>query len=65
MLNPSIKTYRFKDLHQLLNVSRSTIWRWVREGKFPPPVQLGPNVKAWRETDLQNWLDSQADSLNY
>ena len=63
MTNPSIKTYRFKHLQQELNISRSTIWRWVREGKFPAPVQLGPNVKAWRETDIQNWLDTQANSI--
>ena len=57
MTNTSIKTYRFKHLQQKLNISRSTIWRWVREGKFPPPIQLGPNVSAWRETDIQHWLD--------
>jgi prophage regulatory protein len=30
-----------------LPVSPSTIWRWVREGKFPQPIKLGEAVTAW------------------
>ena len=28
-------------------VSDGTIWRWVATGVLPPPVQLGPQVRAW------------------
>jgi predicted DNA-binding transcriptional regulator AlpA len=30
-----------------LPVSPATIWRWVREGKFPKPFKLGDSVTVW------------------
>ena len=37
------------------NISRSTVWRWVKEGKFPKPVKLGEAATRWRICDLQAW----------
>jgi prophage regulatory protein len=28
-------------------VSPATVWRWVKQGKFPAPFKLGPNVTVW------------------
>ncbi|MBM4230765.1 MAG: AlpA family phage regulatory protein [Gammaproteobacteria bacterium] len=36
-------------------ISANTVWRWVREGRFPKPVKLGPGVTAWRLSDLERW----------
>ena len=38
-------------------VSRSTLWRWVRDGKFPKPVKLGVMTSAWRASDVAAWLE--------
>jgi predicted DNA-binding transcriptional regulator AlpA len=56
----NLKTYRFSDLQEIIPVSRSTLWRWVRSGSFPPPISLGPNIRAWREADIRAWLDEKA-----
>ena len=32
------------------------VWRDVRAGKFPPPVQLGPNSVGWFEDEIDAWL---------
>lgn len=40
----------------LLPVSGPTIWRWVRQGKFPPPVRLGPQVTAWPMEAIEKFL---------
>lgn len=37
-------------------VSPSTLWRWVREGKFPKPVKLGVMTSAWRASDVAAWI---------
>lgn len=37
-----------RELAKRYDVSRLTIWRWVREGFFPPPDKLGPNTSRWR-----------------
>ncbi len=32
--------------------SRTQIWRDVRAGKFPAPVQIGPNSVGWWSDEL-------------
>ena len=34
-------------LAEYFEVSRCTIWRWVKIGKLPPPEKLGPNTTRW------------------
>jgi len=37
------------------SLSRYTIRRWVREGKFPPGVKLNSGTRRWPRTDLQKF----------
>jgi predicted DNA-binding transcriptional regulator AlpA len=37
--------------------SYKTLLRWVREGKFPQPLQLGSHYLTWRGKTLLAWLD--------
>jgi prophage regulatory protein len=37
------------------DISRSTIWRWVKEDRFPKPIKLGPASTRWRIADLEAW----------
>jgi prophage regulatory protein len=34
----------------LLGWSRTTLWRRVRDGAFPAPMELGPNSIGWSES---------------
>lgn len=38
---------RDTDLAERYSVSRATIWRWVREGRFPAPVTISPGTTRW------------------
>ncbi len=40
-------------------LSRVTIWRRVRAGSFPAPVELGVNSIGWPEQSITDWLESQ------
>ncbi|MFO1418516.1 MAG: AlpA family phage regulatory protein [Methylotetracoccus sp.] len=46
-------------LGTLIPVSSTTLWRWVRAGKFPKPLKLSPRVTAWRASDIQQWLEAR------
>jgi len=50
------KLLTLKQLRSDLTLSRTTIWRGVRSGAFPRPLQLTPTRIAWRETDILAWL---------
>ena len=50
---------RLLSFHQVqpqVQLSRVTIWRWEKEGKFPKHIKLGRSIR-WRESDIQNWID--------
>ncbi len=40
----------------LIPISKTTIWAWVKAGRFPAPVNLGPRTTAWRVGDVRRWL---------
>jgi prophage regulatory protein len=45
---------------KITGLGRSTIYRWIAEGSFPPPVKLGRRAVAWRWSDLDRWTQSRA-----
>ena len=51
---------RTKDITELLGVTRTTIWRWRREGTFPEPHRIGPATVGWPRAVIEDWLASQA-----
>jgi len=54
---------RLPTVIQATGLGRSTIYRLVATGAFPPPVHLGPRAVAWRWSDLDQWSASrQVDS---
>jgi len=46
---------RMRALVARIPVSKSTIWTWVQQGKFPSPVKLSSKVTAWRAADVARW----------
>ena len=48
-----------RDVFQLVTLSRTTVWRRVRDGTFPAPVSLGTTRIAWRESDIAAWIAAQ------
>lgn len=44
-----------------LPVSPATVWRWVREGKFPKPFKLGESVTVWDAAEVDGFIAQRAD----
>lgn len=53
------KLLRRPDVEAITGLSRSTIYQWMKDGKFPQPVALGTRIVAWRESDIEGWLESR------
>lgn len=50
---------RRHDVETRTGISRSSIYAWMKCGDFPQPVKLGTRLVAWRESDINAWLESR------
>lgn len=42
---------------ELIPVSRSTWWIWVRDGRAPRGVKLSERCTAWRASDIRDLIE--------
>jgi len=50
------KVLRLPAVIEKTGLSRSSIYRLIQDGKFPPPVKLSARASAWFEHDINEWL---------
>lgn len=53
------KLLRRPEVETRTGLSRSTLYDWMKRGEFPQPVKLGTRLVAWRESDIDEWLESR------
>lgn len=52
--------YRLADVIRITALSRSSIYRRIAAGEFPPQVSLGGRATGWRREALQAWIGDPA-----
>ena len=53
---------RIPEVVKVTGLSKTTIWRRVKSGDFPPPVRLGSmetRSVGWPESKVNLWLNSR------
>ncbi len=52
---------RAPEVVRLIGVSRTTLWRMERAGKFPKRISIsgGGTAVGWREDQIREWIDSR------
>ena len=59
LLRRATRLIRLKEVQHRVGLGRSTIYRWMAEGKYPKPVQLGGYAVAWSEDDVDTWISAR------
>lgn len=49
---------RMKDVMRITGLSRSRIYQYIGEGRFPDSVSLGGRSVAWVESEVFKWVES-------
>ena len=47
---------RLPEVSQATGLSRSTIYRLVQAGNFPPSLKLTTRTIGWYSTDIETWI---------
>lgn len=47
---------REKHVRNLIPVAHSTLWTWVRAGRFPAPIKLSERITVWRSEDVESFI---------
>lgn len=47
---------RVNQVAAMLGIGRSTVWRYVKQGKLPKPIKWQGNT-VWRVKDLEEFIE--------
>lgn len=54
---PSVSILYFEDLKNIMpTISKTSIWRWMKSGKFPQARKIGDSRNYWLESEIQRWI---------
>ena len=51
-----------KEVAATLHLGKSTVFKMIADGTFPPGIRLGPQAVRWRTSTVEEWLSRQPDS---
>lgn len=50
------RVLRRREVERRVGHSRSTLYAWISQGRFPAPVRVGARTVAWVESEVSDWL---------
>jgi predicted DNA-binding transcriptional regulator AlpA len=48
----------------LIPIGRSTMWRKIKQGKFPQPIKISDGINGWRCGEIREWLSNPKDYVS-
>lgn len=48
---------RRREVLYLTSLSQSTLYRLIKESRFPRPVRISPRCVAWKSEEVEDWID--------
>jgi prophage regulatory protein len=56
------RVLRLPEVERVTGLKRSTIYRDIQAGRFPPPVKLGKQASGWKASAIAAWIAALAPS---
>ena len=58
-MNVNDRLLRRRQVEEITGLSRSSIYRLMRNGEFPLPVKVGPAAVRWKTSEITVWMESR------
>ena len=59
--NLPIRFLRISAVEALTGLSRTTIYDWSAQGRFPRAVRLSERAVRWIESEVEEWMDERIE----
>lgn len=53
---------KLKEVCERTALSRSTVYLWIAEGRFPAAINLGNRSVGWLESEVSEWINERINS---
>ncbi|MDE2980877.1 MAG: AlpA family phage regulatory protein [Gemmatimonadota bacterium] len=54
-----LEILRCSQVERIVGVSKTTIYRLMRQGRFPRPRRLSKNAVGWPRSEVEEWLENR------
>jgi prophage regulatory protein len=54
-----MRLMRLSEVMECTGMGRSTLFAAVREGTFPPPVEIGPQLRGFVDSEVDAWIEEK------
>ena len=51
-----MRLMRLKEVIRNTGLGRSTVYKYISEGRFPKPVSLGDRAVGWVDGEVDDWI---------
>ena len=58
------KFIRIQEVLEITKLSRTTLWRLEKLGKFPKRHKIGVRAVAWLQQDIDHWIENFTSNDN-
>jgi prophage regulatory protein len=55
------KILKLPDVMERCALSRSSIYAYIQNNKFPKPIRLGVRAVGWMEAEIAAWIEQRAE----
>lgn len=54
-----MKLLKLKDIIAMTSLSKASVYRQMKDGKFPASVKIGPRSVAWVSSEIELWIEEK------
>jgi prophage regulatory protein len=58
-MTSSLRLLRLPQVMELTGLGRDTIYRYIRNGRFPAQRRISDRASAWRADEIAGWIESR------
>ncbi len=59
-MTEEIGRMKIEEVAKHVRLSKSTVYRMIRDGLFPKQVKTSPNTVAWIRSEVDSWFAERA-----